>query len=185
VKDAFALFGFERRPLINEVALKEKYLRLAAARHPDLSRGNDEQFHLLQDAYKTLRDPAARLRHLMGLEFPGVKGQDDSTPHAELFMRAGNAVHAAKAALARSENTTTAVARALLSADIAAALKQLREAITFLQDARNEIMARLERLDARWPDASAAELAALASSFTFISRWMAELSECEFRLANQ
>src|SRR5882724_4577339 len=57
MEDAFSLFSLERRPLIDEAALKEKYLRLAATRHPDLSGGNDEKFHLLQDAYKTLREP--------------------------------------------------------------------------------------------------------------------------------
>jgi hypothetical protein len=46
------------------------------------------------------------------------------------------------------------------------------------------LTARLENLDARWPKVSSTELAVLASSFTFISRWMSQLSEWEFRLAN-
>ena len=54
MEDAFSLFGLDRRPLIDEVALKERYLRLAATWHPDVACGNDEKFHLLQDAYKTL-----------------------------------------------------------------------------------------------------------------------------------
>ena len=47
MEDAFSLFGLDRRPLIDEAALKERYLRLAATRHPDLAGGNDEKFHLV------------------------------------------------------------------------------------------------------------------------------------------
>ena len=184
MEDAFSLFGLERRPLIDEAALKEKYLRLAATRHPDLSGGNDEKFHLLQDAYKTLREPAERLRHLVELEFPGCGIQSESTPHTELFMSAGSAVQAAKAIFSRLENTTTAMARALLAPDIAAALEQVRGALQSIQQARDQLKVRIENLDARWPEVSVAELAALASSFAFLSRWKSQLSEWEFRLAN-
>jgi curved DNA-binding protein CbpA len=184
MEDAFSLFGLDRGPLIDEAALKEKYLRLAATWHPDLADGDDERFHLLQDAYKTLREPAARLRHLIELEFFGGGGQSDSTAHAELFMSVGSAVQAAKAVFLRSENTTSAIARALLSPEIVAALRQVREASASVQRTRDQVTERLESLDVRWPDVSPDELADLASSFTFLSRWKSELSEWEFRLAN-
>jgi curved DNA-binding protein CbpA len=184
VEDAFALFDLERRPLIDEVLLKERYMRLAAACHPDLSDGNDEEFHLLQDAYKTLRDPAARLRHLMELVFRGAEVQDDAASHAELFMCAAGAVHAAKAVLSRLDNTGTRLGRALLSPEIAAALEQVRAAMASVGNMRAELTARLESLDLRWPDVLAGELATLASSFSFLSRWTSELSESEFRLAH-
>jgi curved DNA-binding protein CbpA len=184
MQDAFSLFGLERRPLIDETALKERYLRLAEKRHPDVSGGNDEKFHLLQDAYKTLREPAARLRHLMELEFSGPGSQSDSAPHAELFMSVGSAVQTARAIFSRSENTTTALARALLSPEIAAALRQIREVLESVQHTRDQLAKRLENLDVRWPEVAPDELAALASAFTFVSRWKSELSEWEFRLAN-
>ena len=182
MEDAFSLFGLKRRPLIDEAALKEKYLRLATMRHPDMLGGNDEKFHLLQDAYKTLREPTARLRHLMELEFPGGS-QSNSAPHAELFMSAGSAVQAARAVFLRSENTTTALARALLSPEIVAALRQVREALESVQHAQDHLTVRLENVDMRWPEVSPDELAELASSFTFLSRWKSQLSEWEFRLA--
>lgn len=178
------LFGLERRPLVDEASLKETYLRLAAARHPDASGGGEEKFRLLQEAYNTLREPAARLRHLTELEFPGVGSQRSSTPHAELFMSAGSAVQAAKTAFLRLEKTTTALARALLSQEIDAALQQVRGALDSVQHARDQLIVRLERLEKRWPDVSPDELIDLASSFAFLSRWMSQLSEWEFRLAN-
>jgi curved DNA-binding protein CbpA len=185
MEDAFSLFDLERRPLIDEAALKEKYLRLAAKRHPDLSDGDSEKFSLLQDAYKTLREPAARLRHLMELEFPDSDAPSDFTPDAQLFMSAGTAVQSAKAVFSRLENATTALARALLSPEIAAALRQVREAMKSVQHTMDQGKARLENFDARWPEVSATELAGLALSFTFLSRWLSQLSEWEFRLANE
>jgi curved DNA-binding protein CbpA len=183
MEDAFSLFGLERRALVDQNVLKERYLQLAAARHPDASGGGEETFRLLQDAYKTLREPAARLRHLLELEFPVGGSQRDSAPHAELFMSAGSAVQSAKAALLRSEKTTTALARALLSQEIAAALQQVRHALESTEHARDHLTARLESLDARWPRVSPDELSDLASSFAFVSRWTSQLSEWEFRLA--
>ncbi len=183
MEDAFSLFSLERRPRLDEAALKERYLRLAAACHPDLS-GDDEKFHQLQDAYKTLREPAARLRHLLELEFPSGGKKSDPAPHAELFMSAGSAVQAAKAVFLRSEKTTTALARALLSPEIATVLREVRKALESVQKAQDQLTDRLESLDVRWPEVSADELSALAASFSFLSRWKSQLSESEFRLAN-
>jgi curved DNA-binding protein CbpA len=185
MEDAFSLFGLERRPLVDEAALKESYLRLAGARHPDLSGGNDEKFHQLQGAYKILREPGLRLRHLMELEFPGSGSPSGSEPpHAELFLRAGGAIQAAKAALLRLENSSSALTRALLSPEVAAALRQVREASESMRQTREELEGRLEDLDRRWPGVSAVDLSALATSFAFLSRWASQLSEWEFRLEN-
>ena len=184
MEDAFAVFGISRRPLIDEPALKETYLRLAADRHPDASGGDDEEFHLVQEAYKTLRDPAARLRHLLELTFPTFRRDGGHVPHAELFLRAGNAVQAARMVWQRFENTSSALARALLSPEIAEALREIREASGFVQEAEDELESQLEDLDTRWPDVSPDELSALATAFRFLSRWKSQLSEWEFQLSS-
>jgi curved DNA-binding protein CbpA len=182
--DAFSLFDLERRPVISEPALKEKYLQMAADRHPDTSGGDDEDFHLVQEAYKILRDPTARLRHLLDLQFPGQRKDGGHAPHAELFMRAGNAVQAARAVSQRLDSASSTLARALLSPEIAAALRQIREAFAAVQKADDELTAQLEDLDRRWPEISPEELSGLASSFKFLSRWKSQLSEWEFRLSS-
>jgi curved DNA-binding protein CbpA len=181
--DAFALFDFERRPLIDEGTLKERYLRLAANRHPDAPGGDDEDFHLLQEAYRVLREPATRLRHLIDLEFPNHVPASGHAPHAELFLRAGSAVQVARAVSQRFEKASSALARALLSPEIAEALRQIREACEAVRKADDELADELKALDARWPDVSPDELSALASSFKFLARWQAQLSEWEFRLS--
>ena len=184
MEDAFAVFGIDRRPLIDEAALKETYLSLAADRHPDASGGDDEGFHLVQEAYKTLRDPAARLRHLLELAFPNFKKESGHVPHAEIFLRAGNAVQAARTVWQRFENTSSALARALLSPEIAEALRQIRAASGFVEEAEDDLEGQLGQLDTRWPDVSPDELSALATAFRFVSRWKSQLSEWEFQLSS-
>ncbi len=184
MEDAFAVFGISRRPLVDEAALKETYLKLAADRHPDTSGGDQAEFHLVQEAYKTLRDPTRRLRHLLELAFPAYSKDGGHIPHAELFLRAGNAVQDARGIWQRFENTSSALARALLSPEIAKALQQIREASGFVQDAEGELATQLEALDARWPDISPDELSALATAFRFVSRWKSQLSEWEFQLSS-
>ena len=184
VEDAFSLFDLQPRPLIDELALKEKYLRLAAIKHPDFLGGGEEQFHRLQGAYKTLADPAARLRHLLALQFASADIHSDGVPHDEIFPRVGGALQQAKAVVSRLDHMTTALGRALLSPEVATALQQIREATNSVSQAWNQSITDLEDLDARWPEVSAAELVAMASSFTFLSRWKSQLSEWEFRLVN-
>ena len=99
-------------------------------------------------------------------------------------MRAASAAQAARTVSLRSENTTSALARALLVSEMATALRQVREAFQSIKRVRDELTMRLEKLDIRWPDVSPDELAALASSFRFIARWTAQLSEWEFRRSN-
>jgi curved DNA-binding protein CbpA len=184
MEDAFAVFGLSRRPLVDESALKETYLRLAADRHPDASGGDDEEFHLVQEAYKTLRDPASRLRHLLELAFPTFRRDGGHVPHAELFLRAGSAVQAARTVWQRFENSSSVLARALLSPEIAEALRQIRAASGFVQQADDDLARQLEELDSRWPDISPDELSALSSAFRFVSRWKSQLSEWEFQLSS-
>ena len=184
MEDAFAVFGISRRPLIDEPALKETYLRLAADLHPDASGGDDEEFHLVQEAYKTLRDPVTRLRHLLELVFPTFKRDGGHVPHAELFLRAGNAVQAARTVWQRFESNSSALAKALLSPEIAEALRQIRAASGLVQHADDELARQLEELDSRWPDVSPDELSALATAYRYVSRWKAQLSEWEFQLSS-
>jgi hypothetical protein len=184
MEDAFAVFGIRRKPVIQEEALRERYLKLSVDRHPDASGGKDEDFHLVQEAYKTLRDPAMRLLHLLELTFPEHQRDSGHAPHAELFLRAGNAVQAARAVWQRFEKTSSALARALLSPEIAEALRQIREAFEVVEQAEDELDSELENLDARWPNVSPDELSTVATSFRFLCRWKSQLSEWEFQLSS-
>jgi curved DNA-binding protein CbpA len=183
--DAFLFFGLERRPLVDAIALKEKYLQGAASRHPDVSSGENERFHQLQEAYGILRDPVARLRHLRDLQFAIRDEQNGAMPDADLFLKTSRVIQAAKAVWSRAKGATSAVARAAGASEAAEILPQVREALEAVRESRARLEADLRGLDQRWPEVDAAELTGLASSFMFLSKWTSELSEWEFRLAHE
>src|SRR5437879_6369452 len=89
--DYFAIFNEPRRPWLDCEALKEKFHALTAAHHPDVSDDGAVDFAAVNAAYSTLREPRARLRHLLELEFPDALARAQQIPAgiAELFTQIG------------------------------------------------------------------------------------------------
>jgi molecular chaperone HscB len=73
--DYFAFFGLERKLGLDLAALERRYYELSWALHPDNfhsasaeeQAANLEKASLLNDAWRTLRDPVARVEYLLGL----------------------------------------------------------------------------------------------------------------------
>src|SRR5438270_13876413 len=86
--DHFAALGQPRRPWLEPEALKEEFHRLTAEHHPDRT-GDAARFTEINAAYAVLRDPVARIRHLLELEAPAVLAAVPPLPEAltETFMR--------------------------------------------------------------------------------------------------
>lgn len=183
VTDCFALFGLPRRPALAAESLKEKYLQLAATSHPDSGSGDDEKFRTVQEAYQTLLDSAARLRHLLALEF-GAWEKKSLPAHQDLFLKVGGSLQQAKAFQQRLEKSQTSLARALLARDRKIVLRKIREVSRSVEEARSARERELIALDTRWPEVRAEDLGNLASGLTFLTRWQSELSETEFRLSS-
>ncbi len=179
VTDAFSLFGIAARPILDEADLKERYLRASAAAHPDAGEGDASRFAELQEAYRTLSDPSARLRLLAGGD--ALAGRLGSP---EIFMLVGGTMQAANAALQSRFSATTALTRAVSTAECRVAATKVTQALEAIADSRARLDARLQDLDARWPAVEPAELAGLASDYAFIGKWEAQLSEAEFKLAH-
>jgi len=184
VTDCFAFFGLVRRPLLDEAVLKEKYLQLAAETHPDSQDGDEAQFRAVQEAYRTLLDPATRLRHLLELEF-GTTQKTTLPKHQDLFLLVGGVMQQAKTIQQHLEKSKSTLARALLAQDRNLVLKKLHDAAHSVNQARETLDCDLAALDTRWPEAGATELAELAAGLTFLTRWQFELAEMEFRLAHE
>jgi len=179
VTDAFVLFGIDARPIPDEADLKERYLRESAAAHPDTGGGDAARFAELQEAYRVLSDPAARLRLLAGSD-PGA-GRLGSP---EIFMLVGGTMQAANVALQGRSSATSALARAVNAAECRAAAEKVAHALQTIAESRTRLDIRLRDLDGRWPAVEAGELAALAGDFAFIGKWEAQLREAEFKLAH-
>jgi molecular chaperone HscB len=84
--DYFAVFGLPRKLALDVKALERSFYRLSRAVHPDRfaqadaekQRWSLEQTSLLNDAYRTLKQPISRTEYLLRLE--GVEIADDKTP---------------------------------------------------------------------------------------------------------
>ena len=92
-EDYFALFGMPRKLWIEMNALEQKFLQLSWKLHPDnfvnateterelsLKRSSE-----LNDAYRVLRDPVARVEFLLGLENMRKEGEHKQQAPPELL----------------------------------------------------------------------------------------------------
>src|SRR5437899_2895742 len=86
VLDKFAVLGLPRAYELDERALEETFRALSRKLHPDRfvratpreRRFSLEQTTLLNDAYRTLRDPVRRAEHLLALRGVKVAGEERS-----------------------------------------------------------------------------------------------------------
>jgi molecular chaperone HscB len=87
--DYFAFFGLPHKLGLNVAALEKDFYQLSRRLHPDLNAGASsleqewslEQSSLLNDAYRTLRDPIKRTQYLLQLE--GVELEEQSKTATE------------------------------------------------------------------------------------------------------
>jgi molecular chaperone HscB len=93
--DYFAFFGMPRKLNVDVAALEREFYELSRKLHPDLNARADrreqewslEQSSLLNDAYRTLKDPIRRTQYLLGLE--GVELEEQSKSATEKARTAG------------------------------------------------------------------------------------------------
>lgn len=91
--DYFALFSFPRKLWIEMSALEQKFLQLSWKLHPDnFVNASEEERELslkrsseLNDAYRTLRDPIARVEYLLAIEGERKEGEKKQQAPPELL----------------------------------------------------------------------------------------------------
>ena len=91
--DYFAMFELSRKLWIEMGALEQKFLQLSWKLHPDnFVNATPEEREIslrrsseLNDAYRTLRDPIARVEYLLAIEGARVEGQNKQQAPPELL----------------------------------------------------------------------------------------------------
>jgi molecular chaperone HscB len=91
--DYFALFGMPRKLWIEMNALEQKFLQLSWKLHPDnFVNATEQERELslkrsseLNDAYRTLRDPIARVEYLLSIENMRKEGEHKQQAPPELL----------------------------------------------------------------------------------------------------
>jgi len=201
--DFFALLDEPRRPWLEPDLLKAKFLARSAQVHPDRIHGAGEtekaaasrQYAELNTAYNCLRDPKERLGHLLQLEL-GVRPKDlQQMPDelAETFLEVAQLCRQADAFLAEKARVTSS----LLQVQLFERGQEWAEKLTGLQltlvNRREVLTGQVKNLDAQWETARAGgapyrqalgQLEELYRLLSFFTRWIAQLQERLFRLAN-
>ena len=186
--DYFALLGQPHQPHLDDRALEQAFHERARLLHPDAAGTNEGgEFAQLNSAFNVLRHPRLRLRHLLELE--GVMPAKEllAPELGELFARAAEISHQAKAEIAKEQSSDSAIAhsvaqfkRSQIRGELVSVLRELEA---------NELRAQsdLKDLNELWDKERAAGLTKvmqLQQRFTILQRLIETLGELQFQLEN-
>jgi len=187
--DEFAILQQPRRPWLDPEALKERFHRLTAEHHPDVSgAGGEGQFAAMNSAYNVLREPASRLRHLLELEAPEKLKAPQQIPNAfaDLFMKIAGFRRGLDAFQQKSAAASTALAKALIAEERFEWSEKGSAIRAELESAYEAALADLESANAAW-DATPRpvdlfdRLAGLQHRFAYLSKWRSQVAEALFQ----
>jgi curved DNA-binding protein CbpA len=185
--DHFAALDLPRRPWVNPEGLKERYHQLAGMKHPDAPSGDSVAFSRVNRAYQILREPAARLRHLLELEFLTEEGERMHIPDAlaERFMQVATLQREVDVFLKQQSTATSALTRSLAAGERFAMECDAEKMVAALETDRQRLDELLRVEDSLWGQRdhqTALRLAGLQQEFAYISKWIAQIEEGLLRL---
>lgn len=163
--DYFLLLNEPRRPWLDTDALKAKFLALSTKSHPDHFHGvGDEEkrevnqrFADLNAAFNGLRDPKARLLHLLELESGGKPKDVQRIPPGtlDLFVEVGQLGREVDAFLTEKAKVTSPMLKVPMferAMEWADKLKALQQKVNLQRDA---LIVELQQLNPAWEAAAA------------------------------
>lgn len=187
--DYFSLLQQPRRPWLNAEQLKEKYIQLTISMHPDRqTRPLPEQtptpdFANINNAFRVLVDPKARLQHLLKLE--GIATNSDPVPETlgDVFLETGTLLQEIDLLISRT--TANTLSKALRQPEILEARKLAADLLDKLQGIYHCALEELQKLDQLWTSTHqiAPELSAVFAKLAYLTRWIAQLEERQFQLS--
>ncbi len=197
--DYFALLNEPRRPWLDPEALKETFLTLSAAVHPDRVHNLEnterdaaqESYVELNAAYNCLREPKGRLRHLLQLELGNVPKDIQQTPPdlIDLFMEVGEVFRSTDSLLAEKTRTTSPLLQVQMFERSQMQTERLIALQQRLNGRRDSLVQSVREIDAAWDQASLPreetlnQLHRLLHLFGFYDRWIAQVNERVARLS--
>ena len=148
--DYFTFLSLPRKLKLNEAELEKSFYGLSRQLHPDYfmnaspkeQQASMEQSSLLNDAYRTLREPIPRIQYLLSLE--GYKEAEKKAPPdlLEEVFELNMQIEELKAARQTADGDS-----------VSEAAKELKEALSHLRDRMATIDRRLQELFGKWDDA--------------------------------
>ncbi|MGO8697688.1 MAG: DnaJ domain-containing protein [Limisphaerales bacterium] len=197
--DHFAALGQPRLPWIDLEALKERFQQLSMTAHPDrFHNGTAEEraaatarYAELNAAHNCLRDPKARVQHLLELELgaPPANLKDIPAETMDLFMEVGQVCREADRIVAAKVKASSPLLQAQWFEPAMACSEKLNALLQRIHLRRETLLTELHAMNAVWeaapPPASAARAAALplrrleemGRDLSYLSRWSGQLQE--------
>ncbi len=184
--DYFALLGLPRRPWLDPEALKERFHQLAAQHHPDVA-GKSAAFEGINAAYRVLRDPASRLRHLLELEEVCEPAQSAKLPPSltDRFMEVATFEREIHVFLKQLGAAESAIQKSMLAAERFAMQRDVEKLVSELEADRVRLVQLLQVEDHLWGQRNADthhRLASLQQEFAFLAKWIDQLRERSLQL---
>jgi len=158
VTDLFAVLGLPRRPWLDAEEIKQRH-------HVLMASGSVSSATLLNEARRTLDNPALRIRLYLALEFPEYHPTTRLQLDWDFFLKVGEATRQATELAARKSSLTHPLARAAIQKEILTR----REALGLLKE---EIEKRLTAADDRLQtfEKNPEELTVIAEEFAFLQK---------------
>jgi DnaJ-domain-containing protein 1 len=181
--DYFALLDIERRPAIRDEFLKNAYFRKTESF--SLSQVESDGFSSLNLAFRTLANPAARIQHLLKLEFGDARGGQIQSDLGELFGNIAEALQSADREFGSLSTESSALIRALAFHRMDGMRESLNQSEKELSQRECGLLSELGQLDRMWlenPTQCRESLAQIALSLTFVQKWLNEVRERKIRL---
>jgi curved DNA-binding protein CbpA len=196
VSDYFALLKEPRQPWLEPDALKEKFLALSAALHPDrVHQSSDadklvanQRYAELNAAYNCLREPRERLRHLLELELRRKPSDLTNVPDdlMDLFFSVGKVLREVDVFVAEKAKASSPLLQVQFFERGQEWIEQLgclRQSIT----ARREpLVDELKAISALWQNTTDKPLERLMQIWRWLSfyeRWLSQIQERGVRLS--
>ena len=155
--DLFAVLSLPRSAWLDAEEIKERH-------HALMASGSASSATLLNEARRTLQNPALRIRHFLALEFPDFAPATRPHQDWEFFLKVGQATRLASELAAKKSSLSTPLARAALQNEILAK----NETLLLL---KAEIETRLAACEDLLKISAGPELlTALAEEFAFLQK---------------
>ncbi len=170
--DYFAVLGLERRPALDENALKEIYFRKSAARDADASS--------LNEAFHTLLRPVSRIQHLLKLEFGEVRAKQIGSELEKCFSKVAGVLHKADEALDSLGKQQSPLLKAMAYQRVQPVVTELSQLQTELADCEAGFLNEIEQLDRRWHERKedcCDALAQTAFQLAFLQKWIDQVKD--------
>jgi DnaJ-domain-containing protein 1 len=180
--DFFAVFGLQPRPVIDVAVLGDLFANKSKTTHPD--HATDGDFATLNEAFRTLRDPASRILHLLALSGDEPQLKAASAEVSAWFGQVANSLQQFDRILQPLSQETSSLLRAIKIGEGQSLLMDLDKLTKGLAYQKEVLLQAIAKIDAGWPSDRLADrdsLAQIAYDLRFVEKWLAQIGERRLR----